>query len=211
MPLKPKQIRVRSANPPHSRGSPVTIWGPVSCTSTLPQRGCRAKVFCMCRPILITPHPGPHPLEAIGRRGAGSGVSDQTPPRFSTAGFRRGGSRPPAPAFSDPKPSGGISTAPPENTFAPVTPLWKCFSEPHLHDPASLTLPPFPVLSQYCPISRRNLLSPGGRARGPAPCFPAAPPVLHSATIPPDLQTKSTVPPSRPTSLCLSPPPYPLL
>jgi hypothetical protein len=67
--------------------------------------------------------PGPHLLEAIGRRGPGSGASDLDLPRFSTGDYNQGSSRPPAPAFSDPRPSRGISTAPPENTFAAGTPL----------------------------------------------------------------------------------------
>ena len=139
-----------SANRPHSRGSPVTIWGSlVPALSHFQERVCPAKVFCMCSPILITPRPGPPLLEAIGRRGPGGGAPDLTPPRFSTAGSRRGSSSPPAPSFSDPRPSRRISTAPLENTFAAGTPLWKCFSEPHPHDPASRTRPPFPILSQY--------------------------------------------------------------
>ena len=167
----------------------------VPALSHFQERVCPAKVFCMCSPILITPRQGPPLLEAIGRRGPGGGSPDLTPPRFSTAGSRRAGSRPPAPAFSDPRPSRRTSTAPPENTFAPGTPLQKCFPGPHPFDPASRTRPPFPIPSPYCRISRRNLLSPGGMAGGTTPCFPVAPPVPHSAPIPPDLQTKSAVPP----------------
>ena len=132
-------------------------------TSTLPhfyRGGGAAKVFCMCSPILITPRPGPPLLEAIGRRGPGGGAPDLTPPRFSTAGSRRGSSSPPAPSFSDPRSFRRNSTAPLENTFTAGTPLWKCFSGPHTHDPASRGRPSFTIPSPYCPISRRNLLSP---------------------------------------------------
>jgi len=95
-------------------------------TSTLPEKGVSDK----SAPQGPGPHspvtirgPGPHLLEAIGRRGPGSGASDLDLPRFSTGDYNQGSSRPPAPAFSDPRPSRGISTAPPENTFAAGTPL----------------------------------------------------------------------------------------
>lgn len=154
--LKPKQIMVSSANPTHSRGSPVPIWGPVSCTFTLLQRGVSRKSVLHVQVLILHSQPGvksPPLIEVIGRRGPGGGAPDLTPPRFSTAGSRRGGSRPPAPAFSDPRPSRRISTAPLENTFAAGTPLWKCFSRPHPHDPASRTRPPFLILSPFCRIS----------------------------------------------------------
>ena len=142
-----------SANRPHSRGSPVTIWGPGSCTFTLPRKGVPRKSVLHVQSHTHHSPSGAPLLEAIGRRGPGGGSPDLTPPRFSTAGSRRAGSRPPAPAFSDPRPSRRTSTAPPENTFAAGTPLWKCFSRPHPFDPASRTRPPSPILSPFCRIS----------------------------------------------------------
>jgi len=141
--------------------SPVTIWELIAPLPEHFYRGvCPAKVFCMCSPILVTPRPGPPLLEAIGRPGPGGGAPDLNPPRFSTAGSWRGGSRPPAPAFPDPRPSRRISTAPLENTFAAGTPLWKCFSWPAPHDLTSQPRPPFSLRPPSRQISRRNLLSP---------------------------------------------------
>ncbi len=127
----------------------------VPALSHFQERVCPAKVFCMCRPSVSTHNPGSGapPPRSNRQTGAGGGAPDLTPPRFSTAGLRRGGSRPPAPAFSDPRPSRRISAAPLENTFAAGTPLWKCFSRPHPFDPASRTRPPSPILSPFCRIS----------------------------------------------------------
>lgn len=81
--LKPKQIMVSSANPTHSRGSPVTIWGPGSCTFTLPRKGVPRKSVLHVQALSLHSQPGVRgppssKQSADGGRGRSAG-SDPTP------------------------------------------------------------------------------------------------------------------------------------
>ncbi len=87
----------RSANRPHSRGSPVTIWGPGSCTFTLPRKGVpRKSVLHVQSHTHYSPSGAPSP-RSNRQTGAGGRIAGSDPTPFFHCRFPAGGFPAPGP------------------------------------------------------------------------------------------------------------------